>query len=238
MTALRNAYARLTRADEHIADLKALHLEVCTAQAKATVVKYNPTIMIPPGEARQVIEFDNTRHPPVPARIALLAGDAADNLRAALNYLVGKLAVLDSGVRGRRNQFPIEPLPKNFQMNTKGARGFLCGVNTAHSAVIEGLQPYNGCKWTRALGEISNYNKHNDLVVVTHDQMISFIMTTDDPGEGLVTTAAMQVQIQPVLRIAMGNGMPLIEIIETIRYQVADLLDTFNSEFERESPSF
>lgn len=231
MGALDNAYARLARADEHFMELQILHEEVCEAQAKATIVHTNPKRVVGPGEMVQLMFVDNTNHPAVPERCAILVGDVANNLRTALNYLIIQLAFLDSGAKGR-NQFPIEETPEGFKGHIAGKRGFLIGVSPAHLEEIEKLQPYNGCNWTRDLGKISNFDKHTDLILVTHDQVLSISAATEPATAGQVSQFQMQVNIQPLLRITLDDGMPLITTLQTIRSQVSQLLDVYTPEFK------
>lgn len=228
---LDSAYARLARADKHFAELEALHAELCEAQAKATIIQTNPGAVVGPGEVVQLMSVDNTGHPPVPESCGILAGDVANSLRTALNYLVIQLAILNTGIKGR-NQFPIEETPEGFQGNSFGKRGFLNGLTPAHIAAIEGLQPYNGCDWIRALGKISNFDKHEDLIMVVHNQILSGQMVTEPATDGSAVNFQMQIHIQPVLRITLDNGMSLIETLQRIKSNVSQLLDTFKPEFK------
>lgn len=233
MDALDTAYIRLDRAREHLADLKAIAIEVCNAQTEATVVQTQPAGMVEPGQMAHLFSVDNTRHKPVPPRCGVLVGDFANSIRTSLNYLVQRLAELDTpGVICKRAQFPIELSPERFRGNTSGPRGFLYGVNASHTALIESLQPYSGCKWTEALHLISNRDKHVDLVVVQHDQSVSMVAHTKPTADGAPAQCHMQVHIQPVLRISLADGIPLIETLEVIESQVSQLLDAFKPEFE------
>src|SRR3989442_13745286 len=65
--------------------------------------------------------------------------EVAGHFRSALDYLIGQLANLDSGPGERRTQLPIESTPEGFK---KRRDSFLEGVNDAHVAAIERLQPY------------------------------------------------------------------------------------------------
>ena len=233
MSALDTAYSRLSRAGEHLAELKAVAAEVCNAQAEATVIKMQPAGAIVPGQVAEIFSVDNTGHKPVPPRCAILAGDFANSIRSSLNYLVHRLAVLDTpGVTSKRNQFPIELTPEAFKGNTSGPRGFLNGLSASHTAVIESLQPYNGCEWTEALSKISNQDKHIDLVVVQHDQLLSITAETKPATSTTPAAVHMNVSIQPALRISLADGMPLIETLELVESQVTKLLDALNPEFE------
>src|SRR5262249_42716757 len=150
------------RAEEHLAELKALHETVCRTQANATLVHFYGERPIQPGESRESFRIDNTRHSPRPERCFVLLGDVATNLRSPLNYHIIQLAILDSGQSIRSNAFPTEENPKEFEGK---APRMLEGLSLAHIAAIERLQPYNGEKWLGILQRLSNFDGHENLVI-------------------------------------------------------------------------
>jgi hypothetical protein len=79
--------------------------------------------------------------------------------------LVYELAICDSGGI-RRTQFPIEKNAAAFAARRRPGN-FLDGINNAHVAAIETLQPYLGCTWTAALQDISDSDKHRTLVGIS-----------------------------------------------------------------------
>ncbi|MCH8188130.1 MAG: hypothetical protein IIB66_05415, partial [Proteobacteria bacterium] len=99
---------------------------------------------------------------PVPHIIKILVGEITYNLRAALDYLVYELARLDSGEVKNGTQFPIEDTEDGFK---RKRNAFLKGVSDKHVAIIESLQPYSGCDWTRILRDLSNPDKHRQLTI-------------------------------------------------------------------------
>lgn len=232
MNQLRGAYAKLARADETLIEFKALCVEICAAQAKATVIQTKMVRLPGMTEPVQMLTVDNSAHEPVPDKCGAIAGEIATNLWSALNYLVGQLAILSAGSRGKRNQFPIESTPEAFKGNTSGTRGFLAGVSPAHAAAIERLQPYNGCDWTKALSKISNFDKHTDLVVISHDQLVSGAILTQPAANGKSVDFHVKMHIEPALRIGLGDGMPLVETLEVVKSEVSALLDAFKPEFK------
>jgi len=76
-------------------------------------------------------------------RFGTLVGEITYNLRCALDYLIYALAVLDSGSDEKGTQFPILDAAKDFAGRGKT---MLKGLNAAHVAAIERLQPYQGCR--------------------------------------------------------------------------------------------
>ncbi|HLM99257.1 MAG TPA: hypothetical protein VK335_08245 [Bryobacteraceae bacterium] len=159
----------------------------------------------------------------------ILAGQIANGFRSALDYLVGRVAELDSGPSKRRTQFPIESCAEGF-LRRKST--FLKGLNTAHIAVIERLQPYNGCAWTGRLAELSNLDKHNALIPAKMDFLYSGIL---DPIKGTKARPRhykVRMHITPTVYVGIGNGYPLVETLRKIGTGVAQTLTYFDAEFK------
>ena len=224
---LETAYLLIERAGEQLEELKALHDVTCAAQAEATVITCNSDVSVHPNQIGPFVTV-KSGDVPIPPKCRILVGEISNSIRSALNYLVGRLSELYTGAKVSSAQFPIESTPKGF----KCRRGnFLRGVSDAHVAAIERLQPYNGIEWTTNLQRLSNIHKHNDLILVTHDYLIGGQVTIDcaKPDGSIETTVSMQ--IKPALRIALGDGLPVIEALEVIKSQATKVLDAFKSEF-------
>ena len=101
---LNDSLARLDRAHEHLHELRTLHQQVLAAQGAATVVGM-PTEMSIGGMVGTAVPITSGQIE-IPPRLSILVGDVANGLRSALDYLVGELALLDSGSR-HRSQFPV-----------------------------------------------------------------------------------------------------------------------------------
>lgn len=210
---LDNAYARISRAKEHLTHLERESLTILspitpwTENAKGIVLPASP------------IEKSVTLLPPI---FGIVAGESIYNLRASLDYLVYELAILDSGSTQKGTQFPIESTVKgwNGRLNT-----FLKGLSVKHKTIIEGLQPCNGCKWTETLRDISNPDKHRTLQVV---RISSFKKKANIPASA-VSAVKMHAQFTPV--IAFDDGSPVIETLQELKTNVTTVLDKFNSDF-------
>jgi hypothetical protein len=99
--------------------------------------------------------------PPLPRIVNVVIGEAIQNLRTALDYLVYGLAWLDSGTHHDQTQFPIADHESAFESQ----RHRLAGVSDSHVAKIRALQPFAGCGWTGSLRDRSNQDKHWALQV-------------------------------------------------------------------------
>src|SRR5262249_17527994 len=104
----------------------------------------------------------------------ILVGEIVYNLRAALDYLIYQLAYLDTGKVQKGTKFPIEDHINSWKTyiiprKSAGRRKWplwLPLLTKGHQAEIEGLQPFRGCKWTKTLRELSNPDKHADLIII------------------------------------------------------------------------
>jgi hypothetical protein len=132
MAFLDGAYARLDRVREHLTDLEVrekaiLHPQIANIVAETDLNTVKDFVITDPLAD-------------LPQRFSILIGETIYNLRAALDYLVFDLAILDSGGPRKGTQFPIDDTKDVFT----GHRGrFLKGLSTKHIAQIEALQPYN-----------------------------------------------------------------------------------------------
>ncbi len=168
---------------------------------------------------------------PMPSQVSILIGEIAYNLRAALDYLVYALAVLDSGKEQSSTQFPIEDTPEGFEGRKK--QGFLRGLNVAHIAGIERLQPYKGCDWTRLLRSLSNADKHRHLTLIIRPKQMVLILgrTVTQTGPSTFETNVDVKDRWAKTRVLFTDGSPIVETLQTLKSQVADTLEAFKPDF-------
>jgi hypothetical protein len=104
----------------------------------------------------------------VPAIIRLCAGDALQNLRSTLDYLVWELVLANQGIPDEYNAFPVCKTPKGFKEAKKRR---LRSVDPKAIAIIDSLQPlhfgqdkYAECSLF-VLDEMTNINKHRSILM-------------------------------------------------------------------------
>jgi len=173
-----------------------------------------------------------------PLIFSVLIGEACYNLRAALDYLVFELAREDSGQPQDGTQFLIEDTPEQFARR-KDAN--LRGVKCAHIAMIEALQPYKGCEWTKTLRTISNPDKHRHLTVTMSHRMGFVKFFTSPPivqSEGPVRRARFRgsdvyVQYPVSVIVLFPDGGGVLKTLHILQAQVAETLEAFKPEFKR-----
>jgi hypothetical protein len=225
MAPLDDAFLRIDRADQHLADLK---------QGIDRYLKAHPNAFVIRVEGMDVSRPTMPSKPP-PRTLGILIGEFAQNLRTALDYLVFQLAWFDSGPSTkRRTQFLIEDKPSGF----KDRKRFLEGLSPAHVALIERLQPYNGGRWLAMLRDISNADKHNVLDVVSgvkFDGMIA-VGLSDADAKALggfrrpSDKVGMYYKFPPV--ITFRNQTPVLQALELLKSETRALLETFEPEFK------
>jgi len=172
-------------------------------------------------------------------RIGVLIGEICYNFRSALDYFIFELAKHDSGIAQDGTQFPIVDRKKDFAWRTKM---WLKGINAAHVAAIERLQPYSGCDWTKALRDLSNRDKHREFVSIkgdytafgysrigdrNFDAISAPVRRTPHPVHGEV-----DVKVYFTANVQFPDGAPIIETIEIVKLKVAETLEAFQSEFK------
>jgi hypothetical protein len=239
---LDNAYARLDRAKQHLTRIK----------GETTIFwRSLPSLggYIDP-ETGGTITVDHARML-IPSILNILVRETIYNLRAALDYLVYELALLDSGQPQEGTQFPIEDTLEGWQVCIRGGkRGkgcYLRGLSGKHKERIQTLQPCFGCEWTRLLRDVSNPDKHRTLTIVKARQTFR----REPKGNGLViinpsrkgrTTLfslrigkhgnPLDVNTNVSSEISFSDGFPVIKTLQVIQSQVARVLNEFKPEFE------
>jgi hypothetical protein len=188
-------------------------------------VRYPKIVNKLPERVRNLFAFPGSR---MPYLSQIVTGQIVNGLRSALDYLVAALAALDSGLRNGKTQFPVESCAKCF---CGRKTTFLKGINGAHVAAIEKLQPYNGCVWTKRMAALSNLDKHNALIPAKMDFVYG---GTFDPIEGTKRNPSrykVRVNVTPTVYVRVGEEFELMEAIREIYTGVAQTLDRFNPEF-------
>jgi len=152
---LDGSRAKIERAGDHLETLDS----VLTRFAKEGSFRIAGELDSDAGE--YVMRIYSNRQPPVPppARTSAIVGDALNNLRSALDYVIWQLALAPS----KKNQFPVCDIPKLFEARSKG---YLATVPEKHWAKIESYQPYHGQgrEQLAVLVKLNDADKHRLLL--------------------------------------------------------------------------
>jgi hypothetical protein len=233
---LDGALLRVKRAEKRLGDLQAGLSGLTEAERDA----FDRTVLVvdketkTPKEGRKLIEALHPKPKEAPPIFSVLVGETVYNLRAALDYLIYALAEHDFGKPVAGTQFPIEDTPHGFAGRKKT---YLGGVNAAHIAAIEQLQPYKGCDWTRRLRSISNPDKHRHLTSVQNRNDVQSVFVQDPnntiysaqrfgPGEG-----KMYVRRFASVQVVFNDGKSVIETLQILQSEVGKTLLAFKPEF-------
>jgi hypothetical protein len=180
---LRDVYAKLDWADKHIADLQ--------SRIRTYFHSHPPAVS---GELvfdldRNRPDWSGVRFKAVDVSIPLTIGDAADNLRGALDYLAGVL-VREQGNDpvAKRTHFPIckrQPRDKYGAPQPPEVKG---GVSDEALKLIDAVQPYKIP--TRldhpllVINNLANTNKHRSLLTGSKE-INDVVFTAPPPGTRL-----------------------------------------------------
>jgi hypothetical protein len=214
MHPLDDAIARKERARGHLDELRRLCGDFERRETEA---------------ATSAAGFTITVAKPIPELIRVIAGEIVEHLRATLEYLAYRLAVLDAGegkFSEHRIQFLIEDDPKVFR---KKRPDRLQGINDAHAAIIEALQPFRGCEWTKQLRDLTNSHKHR-MLVIAEQRPVLWLAGLKDRADPIERFADVEATMS--FRIAFDDGSFVIDTLEHLHAEVGTLLDAFAPEFE------
>jgi len=226
---LDNAFARVTRAEEHLARLEA---EIDSALKRSIVIGSGITGLL------TATGYN------LPKIVPILIGEVVYKLRAALDYLIFQLVYLDGGKVKNGTKFPIEDNADGWQfyfLSPKSAGGskrrrrklWLPILTPGHQAAIKALQPFDGCRWTYVLRSISNPDKHRNLIVT--DAQVAARITTNASVEDFAippmpdSTVYVEGHVSAI--VAFKDRSPVIETLKELQKEVASVLTSFNRDF-------
>ncbi|MCC6717799.1 MAG: hypothetical protein IT555_07945, partial [Acetobacteraceae bacterium] len=107
--------------------------------------------------------------PPVPDRIAVLAGEIIHHLRCCFDHVIWALAQ-ENGIPNKRITFPVCDTAEKFKTAIKN--GAMNGVSNSKMLLIETIQPYRTTNpensIIQAIHDLDIVDKHRILVIVSH----------------------------------------------------------------------
>jgi hypothetical protein len=231
MHPLDGAYDRVSRAREHLEDLKPQVNALRQATHNRVSLNRKPGVFtLPDGRRVPAVRGSvSTLIIPAPLRVSTLISEVAQNLRIPLDYLAYELACFDAKRIVDHTQFPVADSEERFK-DLLARYNLRDTLTTDHIAAIERLQPLRGCHWIARLGELCNPDKHRHLTGV-----ISPIVITLLPGstEAILAGKPMHMKHDIAVQIAFSDGTPVVESLEQFHSQVSQVLRDFEPEFER-----
>jgi hypothetical protein len=197
-----------------------------------------------------------TSLPRIRADCGLTLGDVIHNFRSSLDHLAWALVKIGSNPRPKAPEQVYFPMARSYKRWTERIDLWLPGVPSEYRAVIRRYQPYrrgNHSKAVRWLQRLSNTDKHRVLlptvinahevnVRVTSNWVLHSFERLAPPRRAIhVGTPLVRVgilggagacQVQMDSEVAMlpslGYGVPIGEMLPTIREVVLEILGTFD----------
>jgi hypothetical protein len=243
---LDGALAHVGRADRDFDELKSL-LEKFVGEEEQKALAYYNLARLKYTKSLRIRGIQAFNFPGVPFEAAVLVSAIIHHLRAAFDYLVYELALHDSGIVQNGTQFIIEDVKADSQHPDRGfdarATSKLRGLTETHVAMIEDLQPYKRGKWTAALRDISNSDKHRKLTVISGSHIIARSISIGPRGsfEGRPGPTGKSLSGGPDIRMDVDSSVyvgfperdniPVLQTLEILKGKVRVVIDSFKAEF-------
>ncbi len=166
----------------------------------------------------------------LPPILSVIAGEAIYNLRSALDYLAHELVFLNKSSYFNRTQFPIDDDSAQIpRLTTETLKRF----RPRDRAAIEKLQPYNGCTWTRQLRDLSNPDKHRELIPIDVSAEVKLRLVPMDTGAvPQVSAGYSHVERDLIIEIGFDSHDRVSIVLDTLHSQITNVLDMFRPEFQ------
>lgn len=209
-----SSHARVQRSRQRIADVRA-QVEALT---DVWADRFDFEVL---GEEIQT-RVDNRQPFVVPTDLSIATGEVIYNLRCALDYFVFSRAKPRDEREARGVMFPV--VNRRSHWKDAVARQ-LPGVLAPTVALIETYQPFNGCQWTATLRDLSNADKHRDLVTVDGEVVYEIVVTKLDSGD---------LDVQPNVRNALRlpDGSAVLATLDNLADEVAAFLRDLDGPIE------
>lgn len=244
MLDLTGCRAKIERAKKHIAEFSRDKVAFLESNPYLIITKFNPEL--------NITESIMGPMPAIPDSLATVAGDTIQNLRSALDYLVGEL-VRSAGNVPKLVYFPICSTREKYIAESEGKAK---GISPEAKQFIDSIEPYEGGNgndlWI--LHTLNNADKHRLLmpIAVNLSQQVVFTLSpgrntlsalVDAPGldEGYILGSVSgnhegNQRIEFTFDIAFGQpdsiaGDPVLPALEYMTYMVETIVEDFGSRF-------
>jgi hypothetical protein len=194
---ITNIRAKIERADEHIHEFESELLAFKKTDPYKIGTKHDP-------QTRRLIYYI-TKADDVPARLSLIAGDALQNLRTALDYLAWQL--VPASKRSAQTAFPISDDATKYEAEKTRK---IKGMAKAAVDAIDATKPYKGGNDTLwRLHRLNNIDKHR-LVITVGAAFRSFNIGQHLFGDFLKAGVGMHLGLEP------GTSIPIPRLPDVV----------------------
>jgi hypothetical protein len=169
--------AKIDRANKHIGDLDSLWDACRVAHPNRTRIERDPQS----GDLHYFVE-DMT---PIPIQVPLIAGDAIQNLRTALDHLAWAMVKRAGGKVDTQTSFPIFESATDYADAKKGVTRKVQGLSSFAMQKLASHGPYKGGNdklWI--LHRLNNIDKHRLLLTVGHDVGVRTLLPSEKRSLG------------------------------------------------------
>jgi len=152
---------KLQRAEEHIKELQVQTDALLGAAPYTTITDDDP---------KELEEFKRMLTSiRVPPRISIIAGEAINQCRSALDHVAAALVLANKGTVTNQTQFPIYPYRPSFEKESVRYEGCLRGMTASAKALIDREQPFEAKSRENhpltILKRFNNRDKHQAILV-------------------------------------------------------------------------
>jgi hypothetical protein len=160
-------------ASDHGTDLNRAIKRFCDTKPNRIIHEFSktePPETVPPNiDVRKGVHLYRAFHDPIPDEISILAGEVAQNLRSALDYLAWQLSLAQSESPPPTTAFPIFADGKLYE---RDKLRFIGGIDPAIHPVFDSVQPYHAGDEARnqplwVLHRLANDDEHKIPHVVS-----------------------------------------------------------------------
>jgi hypothetical protein len=205
---LRQVTLKLERAKHHVADLDTQLGAFLATNPYGIGCKQDP-------QSRKPIYYVSYVRP-IPEVIALIAGDAIQNLMSALDHLAYQLVCSDTGDKPPNPDWIYFPIRNSFKEYEARKRGKMEGASNDTFLAIDQLKPYKGGNdllWM--LYKLNNVEKHRLLLTVGSQaagihlgEMMASVLATEHP-DALPAQAIEMLRQMDHFLVPADKGFPL-----------------------------
>jgi hypothetical protein len=182
---LDGCWAKIQRAKEQINNLNIEITSLLNNDAYSVVGEFQPE------RQRYVFKIVG---PPVPLRIAVLAGEIIHHLRSCFDHVVWALASKNGIPDETRITFPVCETAEKYKNAVK--EGIIKGVSRAERPLIEALQPYQtndpANSILKIIHDLDIADKHRLLIVVANTAIRGNMIHITPPSESSFSWGAVR----------------------------------------------
>lgn len=208
---LRQITLKVERAKEHVAQTERELRAFFDTKPYRVGSKQDP-------KTRKLVYYVTCAHP-TPDRLAMVAGDAVQNLMSAIDHLAYQLVCCDTNDKPPNPNWIYFPIADTFEKYEAKKRGKIEGAHPDTIAAIDLLKPYKGGNdllWI--LYRLNNIEKHR-LLLTVGAQAAGFHMGQwiAHHGKGVFTPTAIELFASMNFSLAPSDkGFPLQDGFELL----------------------